>query len=182
MGFGLSKLFTNDTVRLLTPSGDAVNSVGFKELTKMLRELKVTWNPRGKARILDRARHWGQVFEAPLTWILARPRHGLMDQAIQLAGVLGLHRTRERIVQLASSAPPSTRAVAIAAADLLERWSREELSEFLVDDHREVKIAALEVAAGRRGRLFPAVLALLGSDDETVRKAALQAIPSVMVP
>lgn len=140
-------------------------------------EIRRAWNPRVKVRIVDAARPARAEFEQPLLAILAQPTHVRLGDAIYLASQLGIADARPLLVELSTTAPEQYRPAAILAAARLGPWPAEDLIGFLDEDDPAIRAAALGLAAPARGEVLSRIFALLGDPDETVRDAALAAVP-----
>jgi len=148
------------------------------ELEAVLGEMKRTWQPNAKRKLLRKAAGKIERLEAPLLDLLAES-HPLRTEAIQLAADLKVTRSRGAIARLATQGPEQLRPPAILAVERLDPWSQLELLGFLEDKPAVVR-AALKLCASRDDRPLAEILRLLSHDDADVREAAIQAIPNEM--
>ncbi len=153
-----------------------------KQLLENLELLRGAWDPRERQRILDQASARTSQFAGPLHRILRTRDPRLLEPAIEYAGALGALDLRPTLAEMATSSgtlPPGVRGKAVLAAERLDRWSPEQLAEFLAEGTPALALAALEVCGNRQDAPWDAVLALLDHSEEAVAAAAIRAIPEV---
>lgn len=148
------------------------------ELEAFLGELKRTWQPWAKTKLLAKANASVDRFKGPLLDLLQEPEpNPLRLQAIRLAAELELTHCRGAIAHLATKGPEDMRAEAVVAVERLGRWNQTELLDLLRNTAPGVICAALEVCSKRSDRPLAEILLLLSHDDLGVRQAATKAIP-----
>jgi hypothetical protein len=146
-------------------------------LAQILQRIAHAPDERAQARIGAEAGARTPEMAAPLRAILETPGHRDLEAAIDCAGALGLAELRPQLAALAWSAAPSARGNAIRAAARLGAWPADELERFLQVDIAEVQVAALDVLPEDDDAPWETALALLASDRDEVRDAALRAVP-----
>lgn len=147
------------------------------ELTEVLSRLRGTWAQEARARILDEAPLHADRYAGPLRRILRQWQHPLHVEAVEYAGALGRVELRPEVAAQAFRGATDLRAMAVRAADQLGPWASEELGGLLSSRFVAVQVAALETVVGRADVPWDAVFRLLTSGEETVREAAIAAIP-----
>ena len=101
---------------------------------------------------------------------------------IELAAALEIHEARPAIASLAEKGEEQVRSAAILAGERLKPWSRAELAHFLKGSAKPVLLAALEVSSSRSDRPLVPIVRLLGHEDQAMRDAAMNAIPTQLTP
>jgi hypothetical protein len=182
--------FGGSSVMLTGRSGD--RSVVELRLITELQTLRATWEPRQRERVLERAKGFGREFAGPMSRLLRLDDHELLEQAAEYAGAMGIADVREDLVALAtsrSSLAPRARIEAVKSAERLGPWSSDDLGEFLVKGSVPLRLAALEVCAGRSDVPWMEILQILCSqhaddvegvsdaDRKLLREAAVQVVP-----
>ncbi|MFQ5507133.1 MAG: hypothetical protein ACE5F1_20370, partial [Planctomycetota bacterium] len=86
---------------------DSARFISFEhqQLEETLQELRRTWNPASRARVVEASRKRIGKLELPLQWVLSRPNHPRLAEAMYLAAELGLQSTRKQIASLARAGP-----------------------------------------------------------------------------
>lgn len=154
-----------------------------RELRAILHELRATWHPGTRERLLATARADGAAarLAAPLARLLrgadAAVDDALIEVAVEYAGALGAPELRPLVAALVDAPRPAVAARAVAAADRLEPWSRDRVTELLTAGAPAVRAAALRLVAARSDEPWPEIAALLDDADAGVRAAAIDAVP-----
>lgn len=155
-------------------------------LTTLLDEVRRTWLPEARVRLAQRCAEHAEEIESPLVWVLRQDAHPNLDEAIWLAGALGLESSFEPLLALTTRGLPARRALAVHAIEAARGCRDYELEEWLADGEVATQRAALDVLAARIANERPVVtegvcdlvVDLLEHDSEDVRVAARAAIPS----
>jgi len=148
------------------------------KLTNFLRKLRRAKSPAIRESLVAEARSRKDEFGPSLVKLLTEERtNPYLVEAILLAAALDLRESLDAIRGLTEHDSPTVRATAIRGADLLEPWNTEAVALLLTDSQIEPLIAALEVASRQKKRPVEAIIPLLSHPNQTVRSAALAAIP-----
>jgi hypothetical protein len=149
----------------------------------ILAELRRTWHPPSRAKVVERARGMLAALGPQLLRALANPQ-GELRTAIELAAALRPEGAAVALRGLANArVDAATRAEALRAANAIEPTPTAELQQFLsVTTPGVVQMAALEALAGRPDLPVTDVAELLASDDLGVRAAASKALPATLPP
>lgn len=141
----------------------------------LLSDLKVAWDPAQRARVIERARDYGDNLALAYHWVLAQPSHRYIEQAIDLAGELKVQAARDDLMQLGRHR--SLRARAVLAADNIVPLSEKELLELFDETDKQLLLAAVEIASRRDAPPIAPLLQLLQHGQPELRSAALHALP-----
>lgn len=147
------------------------------ELDALLRAVDAAWQPRLREAVLADARAQRDRYVRPLQALLAQRHHPALLRAIDLAGVLELAELAPILVDLAMNGSPEVRPRAIVAAARITPLERSAVHELLDDPDPAIVTAALSTLTANDGVPWFLVVRLFEHDDETIRTAALAALP-----
>jgi hypothetical protein len=156
------------------------NSETERELRSKLTELRGTWDPRERQRLLEQAATLRPQLNGTLNRMLRLPDFDLLKQAVDYAGAMGEPQLRPALVELVTSPrrlPAGIKPKAMLAAERLDAWTPDELASFLTKAELPLRLAALEVVSKRRDAPWGEVIDLMANDDEVLREAAIAAVP-----
>lgn len=150
----------------------------FAATQQLLLDLRRTWNPNARARLLTRAAAAIEEVAPGIVWVLRRPEHDLIEAAVQIAGEWRLPGCLDALRRLAPRVDPKLRPQVVRAVDAIEPWTDLELGELLGDPDPEVARAALAAATARAQVPWTVLFELLDHADATVREALVAAVPA----
>jgi hypothetical protein len=146
-------------------------------LENLLLDLRRTWQPRPRERLLQNARATRGALQGSLLGLLSLPEHPLLLEAIRLSADVTLLEARPLLDRHARSGPLRIRPAAVTAAHALAFYSREQLAEFLTAQPDAAMTAAvLDCAARGDGLLLEQVVPYVAHEDALVRSAADRAL------
>ena len=179
---GIAVLFCAVRVSLRPePSGLQSQAPGqpsiLDELEEVLVDLRRTWQPRARERLLEDARQQISRWSPPLLWLLSQPKHPLLPEALDLVQELEIAECRFHVLMLVQEGPQSARPKALVVAHRLEPLLGHELTPFLEDRDPEMVVAALQCAATASEVRLEAIIQLVVHPDVRVCEAALDVIP-----
>lgn len=147
-----------------------------QQLKHAIDELKRTWNPTERERILADLRARRDSIGQAILEVIEDPRHLLRADAVQLAGDLRLDAARPGLVRVVWSGSEEVIGVAVRAVEAISPWTNVALEEILADGSRVQRLAVLALCADRDQRPTQAIEALLVDDDQETQRAALGAL------
>ena len=72
----------------------------YRELEALLLELRRTWQPSARCRLLEKVRQGTQRWRSPLLWLLSQGQHQLLPEALELVEKLEFVEGRSHVMVL----------------------------------------------------------------------------------
>lgn len=153
---------------------ELVVSSQYGELETFLGEYRRSWLPDRKRALLKIARTKRKAFAPGLAYVLGERDHPARDVALTLTAELKLIRLRPLVRRIAYEGLYRLRPRAIIVAHQLEPWTDDEVMRFLDSKDSKVVIAGLALP---NQKPWSKLLDLFGSEDASIARASLQALP-----